>query len=116
MKKVKIGIFEGDPFTGCCGLGIGSVDEIEKLRRMLTEREETVKKLMEEFQGKVEIEREIVNRRRSPSDYPQQVRKALFEGVKLPFILIDGEIVLKGAFPSLDDFKQIISRHIRNDG
>jgi len=113
-NKVKIEIYEGDPFKGCCGPGISSVATVESLRKMLMERNETVKTLREEFKEKVEIEREIVSSRKRYDMYPPHVCKLLMAGTRVPFIVINGQLVLEGAFPSLNEFRQFISEHIKS--
>jgi len=113
-NKVKVEIYEGDPFKGCCGPGIASVTAIERLRKMLMERNETVKTLREEFKEEVEIEREIVSSRRRYDMYPPHVCKLLMAGTQVPFIVINGQLVLQGEFPSLNDFRHLISEHIKN--
>jgi len=111
--KVRVEIYEGDPFTGCCGLGMASPNTVEKLRKMLMERNETVKALREEFKGHVEIEREIVSSRRRYDTYPPHIRALLMIGTQVPFIVINGQLVLKDAFPSLENFRRLISEHIK---
>jgi len=112
--KVRVEIYEGDPFKGCCGPGIASRDAIERLRKMLMERNETVKTLREEFKEEVEIEREIVSSRKRYDMYPPHVCKLLLAGAQVPFIVINGQLVLQGEFPSLKNFRQLISEHIKN--
>jgi len=113
--KVKIEIYEGDPFKGCCGPGISSVATVEGLRKMLMEGNETVKTLREEFkEEKVEIMREIVSSRRRYDMYSPHVCKLLMAGTRVPFIVINGQLVLEGVFPSLNDFRQLISEHIKS--
>jgi len=112
--KMKVEIYEGDPFTGCCGPGIASRNAIEKLRKMLMERNETVKALREEFREQIEIEREIVSPRRKFDYYPPHVYKLLLARTRVPFILINGQLVSEGVFPSLEDFRQLISEHVKN--
>lgn len=111
--KVRVEIYEGDPFTGCCGPGMASPSAVEKLRKMLMERNETVKTLREEFKEQVEIEREIVSSRRQYDMYPPHICALLKVGTQVPFIIINGQLVLKGAFPSLEDFRKLISEHIK---
>jgi len=113
-NKVKVEIYEGDPFTGCCGPGIASRDAVERLRKMLMERNETVKTLREEFKEEVEIEREIVSSRRRYDMYPPHICKLLMAGTRVPFIVINGQLVSEGAFPSLNDFRQLLSEHIKS--
>lgn len=110
--KVRVEIYEGDPFTGCCGPGIASKDAIERLRKMLMERNETVKTLREEFKEQVEIEREIISSRRRFDSYPPHVWEHLAARTRVPFILINSQLVSEGAFPSLKDFRQLISEQI----
>lgn len=112
--KLKVEIYEGDPFTGCCGPGIASTAAIEKLRKMLTERYETVKALKEEFKEQLEIERGIISSRRLYDMYPPHICKLLMAGTRVPFIVINGQLVLEGVFPSLEDFRKLISDHIKN--
>ncbi|MEM2917492.1 MAG: hypothetical protein QXN63_03960 [Candidatus Bathyarchaeia archaeon] len=62
-NKIKLEIFEGDPFGSvCCGPGprIGS-SEAERLRRMLMERSQIVERLSQEFGSEVHIRREIIS-------------------------------------------------------
>jgi len=112
--KLKVEIYEGDPFTGCCGPGIASTTAIEKLRKMLTERYETVKALKEEFKEQLEIERGIISSQRLYDMYPPHICKLLMAGTRVPFIVINGQLVLEGVFPSLEDFRKLISDHIKN--
>lgn len=112
--KARVEIYEGDPFTGCCGPGMASTSAIERLRKMLTKRNETVKTLREEFKEQVEIEREIVSSRRRYDTYPPHVCKVLLARTRVPFILINGQLVSEGTFPSIEDFRSLISEHIKS--
>jgi len=114
QEKVKVEIYEGDPFTGCCGPGIASKDTIEKTRKMLMERNETVKALREEFKGQIEIEREIVTSRKGYDTYPPHVQKFLSARTQVPFILIDRQLVSEGAFPPLEELRRIIEEYIKS--
>lgn len=113
-KLVRVEIYEGDPFTGCCGPGRASTAAVDRTRRMLMERNETVKTLREEFKEQVEIEREIISTRRKIDSYPPHVWKRLAGRTKVPFILINGQLVLEGRFPSLEDFRQLVEEHVKN--
>jgi len=113
-NKVKVETYEGDPFTGCCGSGMASPSAIEKLRKMLMERNETVKAFREEFKGQVEIEREIVSSHRRYDIYPPHVCKLLLARTRVPFILINGQLVSEGTFPSIEDFRRLIKEYIKN--
>ncbi len=113
-NRLKIEIYEGDPFGGCCGPGVASKDAVEKSRKMLMERYEIVKVLKEEFKEQIEIEREIVSGRRGYDSYPPHICKLLGASTQVPFIVIDGQLVLEGAFPSLEDFRKLISEHTKN--
>jgi len=110
--KVKVEIYEGDPFTGCCGPGIASMAAIERTRKMLMERNETVKALKEEFKEQIEIERDVVSARRRYDTYPPHIYKLLLARTRVPFILMNGQLVSEGAFPSLEDFKRLIKEHV----
>lgn len=113
---MKVEIYEGDPFTGCCGPGVASPSAVEKLRKMLTERNATVKTLREEFEEQIEIDRQVISSQRGYDTYPPHVSKLLAARTQVPFILINGELVSEGRFPSLEDFKRLISEHIKGLG
>jgi hypothetical protein len=112
-RKIRVGIYEGDPFSGCCGPVMASPSSAENLRKMLIERNETVKTLKEEFKEQIEVEREIVSNRRRYDEYPQYILRLLRAGTKMPFILIDGQLVQEGAFPSYENFKSLVKKHIK---
>lgn len=111
--KVKIEIYEGDPFgSACCGPGprITSLEAAEKLRQMLTERNDVVDRLSKEFKDTVQIEREILSQKRH--DYPDHVRKVMFEGSPLPYIFINSEAVVVGRFPTYEEFLMLLKPHL----
>ena len=111
--KVKLEIFEGDPFgTACCGPGplLTSPNAVEKLRLMLLERNQITEKLSKEFTDAVQVEREIISQKRS--DYPEQVRKLLFEGKPLPYVFINGEAVATGRFPTYEEFVTLLKPYV----
>jgi hypothetical protein len=108
-SKIKIEIFESDPFgAACCGPGprISSPEAVERLRQMLTERSQIIENLSREFKDGVQIEREIISQKRW--DYPEHVRKLMFNGKPLPYILINGEAAAIGKFPSYEEFVALI--------
>ncbi len=108
-SKVKLEIFEGDPFgSACCGPGprITSVEAAEKLRQMLMERGKIVERLSEELKDKVQVEREIISSKRW--DYPEYVRKLMSDNKPLPYIFINGEPVAIGRFPSYEEFVTLL--------
>jgi len=111
--KIKVEIYEGDPFSGCCGPVMASPGSAGNLRKMLIERNKTVEMLKEEFKDQIEVNREIVGRRRLYDTYPQYALKFLKEDTKMPFILINGQLVSEGIFPPYDDFKQLVLNHIK---
>lgn len=79
---------------------------------MLMERNSTVKALKEEFKEQIDIERDIVGNRRRYGTYPPHVSKLLLAGVRVPFIVINCQLALEGVFPSLEDFRELISEHV----
>ncbi len=108
-SKVKLEIYEGDPFgSTCCGPGprITSLEAAEKLRQMLIERNQIVEKLSKEFREVVQIERTMVTPKRW--DYPDYVRQLDHEGKPLPYIFIDGQAVLVGRFPTYEELITIL--------
>jgi len=110
--KVLIEIYEEDPFTGCCGPGIASPSALEGTRRMLEDRNKTVKALNKAFKGTAEIDSEIIGSRRPYSTYPPHIYKLLMARTRVPFVLIDGQLVSEGTFPTLEDFRKVIKEHI----
>lgn len=114
MEKIKVEIYEGDPFTGCCGPGLLSADAAERLRKMIMERNAIVKALKEEFKEQIELERDIVSNRRRHDTYPLHISKLLVAGVRVPFIVINGQLASEGVFPSLEDFRKLIIGYIKS--
>jgi hypothetical protein len=112
--KLKIEIYEGDPFGGaCCGPPrITSPQAVEKLRQMLTERYQTVEKLSKELKDVIQVEREIISQKRW--DYPEYVRRLMFDGKPLPFIFINGQAVVIGEFPSYEEFVKLLQPYLGN--
>jgi hypothetical protein len=114
MSRVKVEIYEGDPFSdGCCGPGIGSVQAAMKLRKMLSEREDIVTRLRGEFKENLEITREIVSARKSLDNYPTYAKEFISAGASLPFILVNETLAVKGRFPSFEELRQLITEHLK---
>lgn len=114
-NKIKVEIFEGDPFgSACCGPGprINSPEAVEKLRQMLTERYQTVEKLSKELKDVIQVERDIISQKRW--DYPEYVRKLMYDDKPLPYIFINGEAVAVGKFPSYEEFVTLLKSHLAN--
>lgn len=112
-NKVKLEIYEGDPFgSTCCGPGprITSLEAAEKFRQMLTERNQTVERLSKEFRDVVEIEREILSKKRW--DYPEYVRRLMSDDKPLPYIFIGGEPLVMGKFPTYEEFLTLLTPHL----
>ena len=112
-SKVRLEIYEGDPFgSTCCGPGprITSPETAEKFRQMLTERNQTVEKLSREFRDVVQVEREIISQKRW--DYPEYVRKLESEGKPLPYVFVNGEPVAIGKFPTYEEFMALLKPHL----
>jgi len=112
-SKIKVEIFEGDPFgSACCGPGprINSPEAVEKVRQMLTERYQTVEKLTKEFKDVAQVEREIISQKRW--DYPEYVRRLVSNGKPLPYIFINGEAVSIGKFPTYEEFVTLLKPHL----
>jgi len=114
--KVKLEIYEDDPFgSTCCGPGprATSLEAVEKLRRMLEERSEIVKKLSEEHRDDVTVTRDFINQKRS--DYPEYVMKLMLDSKQTPYVFIDGELVIVGKFPSYAEFTTLLKARLRNE-
>jgi len=114
--KAKLEIYEDDPFgSTCCGPGprVTSLGAVEKLRRMLEERSEIVKKLSENYKDSVTIKRDTINQKRW--DYPEYVMKLMLDSKPLPYIFIDEEPVIVGKFPSYEEFTTLLIASLRNE-
>jgi len=112
-SKIRLKIFEGDPFgSTCCGPGpqITSLEAAEKLRQMLIERNRTVEKLSMEFRDVVKVEREVISQKRH--DYPDYVTKMILEDKPLPYIFINGETAVIGRFPSYEEFVTLLEKRL----
>jgi hypothetical protein len=115
-SKIRIEIYEDDPFgSTCCGPGprVTSLAAVEKLRRMLEERSEIVKKLSEEYKDDVTIRRDTINQKRW--DYPEYVMKLTLDSKPAPYIFINEEPVVVGKFPSHEEFTALLKAHLRNE-
>jgi hypothetical protein len=114
--KVKLEIYEDDPFGGtCCGPGprVTSIEAVEKLRKMLEERSGIVKKLSEEYKDSVTIKRDALNQKRW--NYPEYVMRLMLDSKPTPYIFIDGEPVIVGKFPSYEEFTTLLAASLRNE-
>lgn len=110
-------VYEGDPFeASCCGPVRMSEESVEKLRRMLIERNETLRKLREKFSGALDIERDIVSSRRGLMKYPEHVRNVLSERGwnSLPYVFVEGRLVSAGKFPSYEEFLVLLKPYLQN--
>jgi len=106
-NKLILEIYQGDPFSGaCCGPGTSSPDSLEKLRKMLTERSQILKKLQEAFEDEIFLKSEIVSPKRW--NYPEHVRRLMAENLPLPYIFINEQTATIGRFPSYQEFLSLI--------
>jgi hypothetical protein len=115
-NKIKIEIYEGDPFGGaCCGPGprVTSIAAVEKLRKMLEERNEIVKRVSEEYKDSVTIKRDTINQKRW--DYPEYVIKLMSENKPVPYVFINRELVIAGKFPSYEEFTALLKTRLGNE-
>jgi len=107
--KIRIEIYEGDPFGGtCCGPGlrVTSFAAVEKLRKMLEERSEIVKKLSEKYKDCVTVKRDTINHKRW--DYPEYVMRLMSDDKPVPYVFINEEPVVIGKFPSYEEFAALL--------
>lgn len=108
-SKIRLEIFEGDPFgSACCGPGprVSSVEAAEKLRQMLLERNQAVERLTKEFKDTVEVHRDTISAKRW--DYPEYALKLLSESKPLPYVFINGEATVVGRFPAYEEFVTLL--------
>ena len=112
--KIKIEIYESDPFTGCCGSGKVSNVSAESMRSMLTERNTTVAKLRKEFGDRIEIMREIINARTDIDTCPGYFKRILLEKgfESLPFTFIDGMLVSFCKFLSYEELHALVEKEV----
>lgn len=116
-EKIKVEIWEGDPFGNVCckpNIGVGSDYSAEEIRNMLIDRSNTIKMLTKELGNFIDIERNIVKLNRF--DLPEYVRQTIIdEGYdSLPFIFIKGKKVLTGKFPSYDEFRSLLKPYLES--
>jgi len=115
-SKIRLEIYEDDPFgSTCCGPGprLASFAGVEKLRRMLEERSEIVKRLSEEYKNTVTIKRDTLNQKRW--DYPEYVMKLVLDSKPTPYVFINGELAIVGKFPSYEEFTALLKTRLRNE-
>jgi len=111
--KVRIEIYESDPFgSTCCGLGprMTSFVAVEKLRKILEERSEIVKKLSDEYKDSVTIKRDMINQKRW--NYPEYVTKLMSDDKPVPYVFINEELVVVGKFPSYEEFVALLKARL----
>ena len=112
--KVRLEIYEGDPFgSACCGPGprATSLDAAEKLRKMLEERSEIVKKISEKYGTCVSVRRDTINQKRW--DYPEYVLKLMSDDKPVPYVFINEELAMTGEFPSYERFVALLDARLR---
>jgi hypothetical protein len=44
--------------------------------------------------------------------YPPHIYKLLMTRIRVPFILINGQLIAKGTFLTLEGFRKVIRKHI----
>ncbi len=114
--RIKLEIYEDDPFgSTCCGPGprVTSLAAVEKLRKMLEERSEIVKKLSEEYKDSVTISRDFISQKRG--DYPEYVMKLVLDSKPTPYIYVEGEPVIIGKFPAYEEFTALLKAHLKSE-
>ena len=114
--KIRIEIYEDDPFgSTCCGPGprVTSLAAVERLRKMLEERSDTMKKLSEEYKDSVTIKIETISQKRW--DYPEYVMKLRLDSKPAPYVFIDGEPAVVGKFPSYEEFTTLLKTQLKNE-
>jgi hypothetical protein len=79
---------------------------------MLTERSQIVERISTEFRDSIQVEREIVNPKRW--DYPEHVKKLMFDNKRLPYIFVNGEAVATGKFPTYREFATLIRLYLKS--
>ncbi len=114
--RIKLEIYEDDPFgSTCCGPGprVTSLAAVEKLRKMLEERSEIVKKLSEEYKDSVTISRDFISQKRG--DYPEYVMKLVLDSKPTPYIFVDREPAIIGKFPPYEEFTALLKAHLKSE-
>jgi len=114
--KIRIEIYEGDPFGGaCCGPGprVTSLAAVEKLRKMLEERSEIVKKLSEKYKDRVTVKRDTISQKRT--DYPEYVVRLMSDDKPVPYVFINEELVVIGKFPSCEEFAALLAARLKEE-
>ncbi|MCK4376816.1 MAG: hypothetical protein KAV97_01195 [Actinomycetia bacterium] len=116
-EKIKVEIWEGDPFGNVCckpNIGVGSDYSAEEIRNMLISKSNIVKMLEKELGNFIDIERNIVKLNRF--DLPEYVRQTIIdEGYdSLPFIFINDKKILSGKFPSYDEFRSLLKPYLES--
>jgi len=115
-RKARVEIYEGDPFgSTCCGPGtlVTSMAAVEKLRKMLTQRSQIIQRLAKEYNTSAIVNREIISQERW--NYPEYVRRLMFDGKPLPYVFIDEKPILIGRFPSYEELRALIEGHLRHE-
>ncbi|GAG64037.1 unnamed protein product [marine sediment metagenome] len=116
-RKIKVEIWEGDPFgTVCCKPNIGAHknNSAKQIRNMLIDRRNTIKMLEKELGNFIEIERNTV--KLDKFDLPEYFKQAIIEEGydSLPFIFINDKKIISGKFPSYDEFRSLLKPYLES--
>jgi hypothetical protein len=107
-EDMKVEIWDSDVMSGsCCGPVMMSQQSIQKIMDSINEKNRTLERLRDEFND-VKFEMDAVSPQRPMGSYPPHVSQLLSNGAKVPMIFIDEKVVIKGRFPSYEEFKKII--------
>jgi hypothetical protein len=110
-NKLRIEIFEGDPFEGaCCRPNYNSASRCNEtnIRQMLMDRNQIIQQIERMFGMTISISREILGQGGSP---PKYVQRILFDLIPLPFLFLNGELISSGHFPSYDEIVSLIKEN-----
>ena len=115
--KIKVEIWEGDPFGNVCckpNIEVSGDNSAEQIRNMLIDRRNTIKMLEKELGNFIDIERNIV--RQDRFDLPEYFKQAIIEEGydSLPFIFINDKKILSGKFPSYDEFRSLLKPYLES--
>lgn len=108
MSKLTIQIFDPPMCcpTGMCGPAIDPV---------LIEVHEAITKIHKEYDGKVEVSRHLFGKDVQPFLANNKVLSLIREkgSGTLPITAIDGEIIKNGSYPTYEELKELVEKHLR---
>jgi len=102
---LKIELYLEDPMGGGCGCSSSMKDRMALVKRIRDEAN-VWNQIKQRYVA--EYQRTVVSPKIPLEQYPVYVGEAIKEGIELPFVYIDENLVHSGSFPTVEEFNNLI--------